>query len=481
MSFRQSMSQLRTAHTQKINLLEKSQILLQEAKGLDIGELQKVRDGKPRFYTLVDVINKGTKVDTTQGKTSLKWANKSDRLSFEGGDMTSAFTDGRKYKPVFVTSKGKTITLKDILKTDIFGGGKGSGGGAKNTATTECAQCIYAAAIFGGEKLKPGDVLDESLYGSYSSNYEIDESLSSITKVMTDDWVNSSIVIANQMKKDLSGTNYTFHRGSPFVDEIENKFKELNKAENPKPFSNLNKWSPADIYAVKNGVTFDFNQYATLGAFTNELKEFYDKKTLVGISLKKVEGKNATVVENNITGFIRLPVKYAGFKKMSDFFSAKDLYVYLGKEKIQMQLRTFDTASGWQGEIKGKSAAAGKIGGGVLESIAIRNSTLTKFPYTNRELLTLAKKPTSIFLNELYELHLSLGGSEKKNEFIKKASAKKMGRTSGVDWRFSKYLGMFYVAHLESNKKSAAHKMCDNIASYSMSLSIDSAPHVVYK
>jgi hypothetical protein len=109
MSLRRSMSQLRPARTQKVDLQEKVQYLLQEAKGLDIGELQKVRDGKPRFHTLVDVINKKTKVDTTQGKTSLKWANKSDRLSFEGGDMISAFTVGKRYKPVFVTSKGKII------------------------------------------------------------------------------------------------------------------------------------------------------------------------------------------------------------------------------------------------------------------------------------------------------------------------------------------------------------------------------------
>ena len=480
MSLRRSMEQLRPARTQKVDLLEKSQILLQEAKGLDIGELQKIRGGKPRFYTLVDVFNNGTKVDTTQGKTSLKWANKSDRLSFEGGDMISAFTVGRRYKPVIVTSKGTIIKLNDILKTDIFGGGKGSGGGTKNTATTECAQCVYAAAIFGGEKLKVGDALDESLYGSYSDKFEIDVALDKIAKDMTDDWVESSILIANQMKKDLKGTKYTFHRGSPFVDEIENKFKELNKASKPKLFSNLNKWSPADIYAVKDSAKFDFSQYATLGAFTNELKEFYDNKTLVGISLKKVSG-TVSKVENNTTGFIRLPVKYAGFQKIKNVFSSKDMYVFLGKEKIKMQLRTFDEGKGWQGEIKGKGASAGKIGGGILESIAIRNSTLTKFPYTNSQLLTLAKKPTPIFLNELYELHLSCGGTEDKDTFIKKAGAKgKIGLVSSFDWRFSKYLSMFYVAHLESNKNSA-NKICDNIASYSMSLSTESAPHVVYK
>jgi len=155
------------------------------------------------------------------------------------------------------------------------------------------------------------------------------------------------------------------------------------------------------------------------------------------------------------------------------------MYIYLGDAK--MQLRTFSRHVGsWQGEIKGKSAAAGKIGGGILESIMIKNSTLVKFKYTNAELKKLAIKPTPIFLNELYELHLSCGGNESQNNFIKKSKANKIGRVSGADWRYSKFRSMFYVAQLESNK-SSAQKICDNVAAYAMSTSNDSAPHVVFK
>ena len=355
---------------------------------------------------------------------------------------------------------------------------RGSGGGAEGTKTTECAQCVYAAAMFNGEKLKVGDKLDPTLFGNYASKFEIDESLKKIETDLTDSWVESSILIATAMKKLLKGTSYTFHRGSPLVSEIESKFNELNKAQKPKPFSNVNKWSPADIYAVKDGASFNFSQYSNLGEFTNELKELYDKKTLVGISLKKAKG-NVTIKENNITGFIRRPVKYKGYDKPRDFFSSKDMYIYLGD--IKMQLRTFSRhVGGWQGEIKGKTAAAGKIGGGVLESIMVKNSNLSKFKYNNAELKKLAIKPTPIFLNELYELHLSCGGKEPKNNFIKKAKANKIGKVSGADWRFSKFRSMFYVAQLQSNK-SMANKVCDNIAAYAMSESNDSAPHVVFK
>ena len=54
---------------------------------------------------------------------------------------------------------------------------RGSGGGAEGTKTTECAQCVYAAAMFNGERLKVGDKLDPTLFGNYASKFEIDESL----------------------------------------------------------------------------------------------------------------------------------------------------------------------------------------------------------------------------------------------------------------------------------------------------------------
>ena len=146
-----------------------------------------------------------------------------------------------------------------------------------------------------------------------------------------------------------------------------------------------------------------------------------------------------------------------------------------------MQLRTFDTAKSWQGEVKGKSAAAGKIGGGVLESIMIRNSTLTKFSYDNRTLLTLAKNPTPQFLEEMYNMFIGVEKSRmKKEQFVKAASAKRIGKVGGTDWRFSKYRSLFFVAQLEDNKR-IADKVCDNIAAYSMSQSDEAAPHVVYK
>jgi len=483
MSLQKYVRQVKPRNESYIPPVDKVQNFLTEAKkGINIEVLQKTlpRSDILRAQVLLDAIKNQTPLETTKGKVVLNWISDTDRIAAEGGDYSSAFESRpRKYKPVFVTDAGDNIKLNDILKTAAFGGGRGSGGGAEQTGLMECAQCIYAAAIFNGEKLSVGDELDSSSWGTYSAKFDVDQSLDAIADGFTQAWMDSSVIIGNELKKNLKGTNYIWHRGSSFVNEIENKFKELNTAEKPKPFSDINKWNPADIWAVKGGVRFDFNQFSTLGEFTNELKQLYGSQDLVGISLKFVSG-SVTVVEHNTTGFIRRPVAYKGYDKQSDFFSSKDFYIKLGTQK--MQLRTFAAASSWQGEAKGKGAAAGKIGGGVLESIMVKNSTLIKFPYTNAQLKTLATNPKPEFLDEMYEMYVGLvgRGADPKDKWVEQASAKRIGRVSGADWRFSKYRGMFFVAQLEDNK-TIADKVCDNIAAYSLSQSDEAAPHVVYK
>jgi len=481
--------QVRPVQESHVNHLDKIQNLYSLYEGmLDLKILNNTLRGSStlRGEVLVQAIKDGTPIETNKGTLKLSWIDDVARVAAEGGDYETAFKSGRSFKKVLVTDKGDELKLSDIKKSAMFGGGKGSGGGAEITAAAECAQCIYAAAIFGGEKLSAGDEIPSIEWSKYSSNFDVDMPLDQVESLLDQSWWDSSISIGNEMKKNIKGT-YMFHRGSSFVKEINTIFKNLNKAEKPKPFSDMNKWSPADIWAVKSGASFDFNRHSSLGEFTNELKELYDSGDLIGISLKKVTSDKVTVVPVKTTGFIRTPVTYGGFEKQNDtsFFNSKDYYILLKKER--MQLRTFGGFS-WQGEVKGKSAAAGKIGGGVLEAIMIKNSTLTKFPYNNRTLKGLATNPKKNpqFLEELYDMFVKVEKSSMKKEvFVKAASANKIGRVSGADWRFSKYRGLFVVLFLEDNKRggarSIASKITDNIAAYSMSQSDEAAPHVVYK
>jgi hypothetical protein len=111
---------------------------------------------------------------------------------------------------------------------------------------------------------------------------------------------------------------------------------------------------------------------------------------------------------------------------------------------------------------------------------------MTQFPYNNATLKGLATNPTPQFLEELYDMFVKVEKSSMDKEtFVKQASAKKIGKVSGADWRFSKYRGLFMVSFLEDNKRGGARsissKITDNFAAYSMSQSTESAPHVVYK
>ena len=98
--------------------------------------------------------------------------------------------------------------------------------------------------------------------------------------------------------------------------------------------------------------------------------EQYNKKNLIGISLKKVpRGAVKTKVFND--GATKVKATFKEVKPMTDVIASKDVYftVRSAGTDYQIQLRNFSSrpdTSTWQGEIKGKSAGGGKIGGGVL-------------------------------------------------------------------------------------------------------------------
>ena len=412
---------------------------------------------------LKSAIADGTPLDTSKGKTKLTFINDIDRIAFESGDLDTAFYDNKRFKKVFRTEEGEEITLKDITKTSMFGGGRGSGGGAENTDITECMQCVYCSEMQSG--VKPEDIDFKALK---SKDFEIDTQLSKIEAALDDSWIESSTLIAELMKKKMSG-KFTYHKGSPLVKDIEGKFKELNRKE--KAFSNINKWSPADIWAVKKGYTPNFSQFETLGEFNNHFKEMYDAKNLVGISLKKAKG-SVPFGEYNITGFIRRPVTFGGYTLYTrDFFNSKDMYFQM-KGAGNIQLRTFGNFQ-FQGEVKGRTAAAGKIGGGIILAILEKITGISN-KLSAKQVKALASKPTPQFLQEFYELYLSLETKKKmeQEEFNKLLDKEK------PDFLYSKYWAMFIVSSMINSRKQ--NEVCDAIAGYASASSDLSGPYAKY-
>ena len=405
---------------------------------------------------LKSAIADGTPLDTSKGKTKLTFINDIDRIAFESGDLDTAFYDNKRFKKVFRTEEGEEITLKDVTKTSMFGGGRGSGGGAENTDITECMQCVYCSEMQSG--VKPEDIDFKALK---SKDFEIDTQLSKIEAALDDSWIESSTLIAELMKKKMSG-KFTYHKGSPLVKDIEGKFKELNRKE--KAFSNINKWSPADIWAVKKGYTPNFSQFETLGEFNNHFKEMYDAKNLVGISLKKAKG-SVPFGEYNITGFIRRPVTFGGYTLYTrDFFNSKDMYFQM-KGAGNIQLRTFGNFQ-FQGEVKGRTAAAGKIGGGIILAILEKITGISN-KLSAKQVKALASKPTPQF-------YLSLETKKKmeQEEFNKLLDKEK------PDFLYSKYWAMFIVSSMINSRKQ--NEVCDAIAGYASASSDLSGPYAKY-
>ena len=507
MSLNRFVRQLKPIQENKVNYVDAIQNLMEAVKGINIDVLRKLKDGRPRGDILLDVINNQTKVETTKGNRTVSWLSQIDKTAMESGDFESAFNNpGKKtYKKVFMTDKGEEIRLNDILKTTMFGGGRGSGGGSENTGVTECAQCIWLSEIFNG--VNPDEI---DLNALKHKDFDIDESIAKIQKDLTDDWISSSVLIAQEMKKNMT-RKYIFHRGSQFVQNINQTFSRLNKAQKPKPFANVNKWSPADIWCQQKGFNPDFSSYGSIGEFNNDLKEMYDEGSLVGVSLKKVTTEKVPVSQHNTTGFIRRPVMFIGFTMgAKSIWDSIDAYVNIApkrsKDFLSMQLRTFGNLQ-WQGNIKGLAAAGGKIGGGVIlntmqaEGLKVLNLSTIK-QVTGKAVKII--NPT--FLQEFFDLYQGLMKSKYYNKGISKHSEESKAKPfpdyktfetqfkqkiwkkpKGHNWLYSKYVSLKVVATIIGsngvnikNDQSRGNKAIDGMVGYAMSESKESAAYIKY-
>ena len=235
----------------------------------------------------------------------------------------------------------------------------GSGAGAALTRLSESAQCAYAAIAFGlGRSIKNNDVTTSNL-SRYSGTFFTDEDTNKIANSLPDDWVASSVFGANKLLTTFGrGGRYTFHRGDGVVSRINNAFMRVKRIENVR--MDVNKWNPSDFWMVESG--FDFGRIdgeQTLLGLNQVIQESLQEKSLIGISLKKMQG-GASLSRKNITSNMSQSKTYTGFSYSR---TSMDGYILLsGGTKIQY--RSFggpSSLTGFQGEVKGANANQGKI------------------------------------------------------------------------------------------------------------------------
>lgn len=360
-----------------------------------------------------------------------------------------------KYNP---KGSGSSIGRTEIGKFTVYVKTKGSGGsgaGADATRLTESAQCIYCSC-----KWNKTPYTQVNLKAAVSTA-PTDEKIQNILKKLDDSWIKSCSLVAETLHSKYKGKKYYFHRGDSWVDTLENHWKELNKKD--QKFSNLNKWSPADIYmTTAAGRKLNITKTKNIVELNSLLLKAYKSKDIIGVSLKKV-GNSVNFAEKNVTTK-RITYEFEDYitGKRGFFLSGDSYILYEGGE---IQFRRFGTT--WQGEIKGKFANMGKISGGPIASILKDEFKINLIP--QNQIVDRSEKNMKMF----YQFY--------KDVETRPLSYKKFREEADVldlNWYISKIMSTQLMSIVKNMSKAKRNQFVSSLLNYAGSESKLSAPYV---
>jgi hypothetical protein len=402
-----------------------------------------------RVDLFINKMKMGEPFELVNGETVVIKYDKDIEQALKSGNKKSISS-----KPLS-TLNGEKFSFSKLSKSTEFGGGKrGSGGGSDSTRATESAQCVYAQLYWDNPKTKFSPDELSATYAKVHVDATIDEVL-----LNDEQWITSSQNAARLLYKGLNKKTYTWHRGSSWVSALESKFNSLNRQE--KLFSNINKWSPADIWAVATGTesTYKILDAMSISELNNELMKAFAARDIIGISLKKI-GSKAKLKQVNY----KKPFNPPTFTKQTfgkrNFYGAKDGYI-MGSGGFEIQFRTFPA---FQCEIIGKKAKHGKVSyGGISDAMKM---VVGRPLISKKEVEALYRKGEETFFNNFYELYKKTDEIDKKEVMIKNLKGKK------VDWLVSKYM----VMELFTAIKGREQQVLDLLVRIAKSETKDSAP-----
>lgn len=371
-----------------------------------------------------------------------------------------------------------------------------SGAGAALTQIAESAQCVFAAARFYcyRKDITPEMITEKDLKKALGYCIVDDRNIiKNIFSKLDSDWFISLCLTANALYKlygsKANSKHFYFHRGSKFVEHFEKEYKKWND-DSGKFFSNINKYTPADIWITsRNFKDFKWDKFydkglqcggeGCFGEANKFMLEMIKSCDIIGVSLKKTS--SAPVSYYNMPGMRKYTFTYDGYTlSTGDFFSSKDVYIKYNKGKIQF--RSFSSRpTGWQGEIKGAEANLGKIGGGVITKVV--HAT---FPRKDKDIFAISesnviaedvKKPTDLQEDFIKDFHYYYTGLATGRKLTISEIATSL-RQKEATWIYSKYLGMELLTLFEDLNTKEQDTLITNILLYAMSSSPDSAPFI---
>lgn len=350
-----------------------------------------------------------------------------------------------------------------------------SGAGAEVTALAESLQA-YACATrqhLGEPLLDVAQITTKTI-----SDADCDRTLKQCMDGLDEQWFYSVIQTANAIFEDVPkakiGKKYKFYRGGKFVDSIYDEWRRHKKGSG---ITGDDKWNPADIWMVKKDYTHKVN-FPSLKDYNEYMYNAFANVELIGISLKKL-GKNEKAHSKIFNAGKPITARFTGVKLGPVMTDSKDIYIqYESEGKTgEVQFRNFSSRpvpSSWQGEIKGKAAAGGKIGGGVIfegaEFVGVSKQQLISPSKTPIE------KPKDSDFKEFATAFKNLSGSkEKVDTLIINAKA---GHRQDKTWWMSKYIGVMLVDRVIKSGKM--DELCAYIFQYASSATKNSCVFIKY-
>lgn len=440
-------------------------------------------EGAIRAQDVYNHIKRGEPLETTQ-KSQFNGAP--IEVEFIDPKVEQAFKNGNAddiptKDPVFrlIAQPEVTVRLSELQKTKEFGSSKGSGGGAASTAIVEALQCVYFSYVFNISKSPITDDLTTSELEEafkYVRTPKKFEKLVNTNEYGDDAWQKTFKQSANDFyrwyKSNRSSSGpFFFHRDSKFMNQIYKKFRDLQK-DMGLSLQN-DKWNPGDVWlSTSTGEGVIADKYNTLNQYNTAVNQAYMSGDLMGISLKKLSGTDAKLTEYNIPNsktsqepVVRLMSLNGEGGRQSFFNSAKLIVETQDGRKIDF--RSFNRDQSFQGEIKGKAAAGGKVSHGPINDI-LKMLNIEQLPPQNK-ITSVARNPKDSFYREFYSLfrrYAKEGDDYTEPEFI--AQIESMKPIDASAFRFSKYMACRLYDIFASNRQRVG-EILDEIFSYAAS------------
>lgn len=378
-----------------------------------------------------------------------------------------------------IDGKGKEVEISSskLKKSAVFGSGGGTAGGSANTALAESAQAVYCSAVCNvlGAGASPEDFNQTVLKKAYML-CKVDVSLDKILNDLPPDWVESSILTAQQLfKEGYIKRGHVFYRG---VDVMKDIYLGARKAQANSGDGTViadDKWNPGDIWAAERTFNAKALDTSTIDDYNKDILESFLNRSCVAISLKKVV-KAAHITRYNIEP-AREQHKYLGYGlsgakgggTIKNFYGSKSTALYV--DDLIMEGRTFNYMSGFAVDIRGAHSRGGKIGLAPINKVLAQHGVK---PISDAAAIkSAASKFDPKFIKDFYKLFSSVNpwGHIAEKQFTSDCRARFEADTTGPDWLLSKYMATELIARIDDLPKAKQNKVISSLLAFAASSS----------